>query len=556
MWLGGRWWSKPALAVGILLAAGAFTVGAWWFDARAHEGEPFRNVSLGAQLIGGLDRALLEDRLAAVAEQVGSSTVVVDLGDERLEFLARDLGIGVETAATLEAALAVGRTGSTWDQVRTWALTLDNRRPVDVQFTFDEAVARSTLRDHPLTLDRPPVHPSATFDGEVLVPVEGAPGRGIDIDSIVAAVARGVLDREFAEVEGLWLEIPSPIPFGEAQSVVAGITDRVGAGIVVRLGETLRWVPPKPLYSWMSSTTDSGSLEIVFDGQEALQYVEALFADVWRGDIDPKFELVDGEPVFADLGDSRAVCCSAQVVPMLEAVVLGEAQQPVDVPLRGPTEDESLLVARRLGVSELVSEFTTEHACCASRVQNIHRIADIIRGYVIAPGQQLSINNYVGRRTRDNGFVSAGVIQSGRFDDAVGGGISQFATTIFNAAFFAGLDIPEYQSHSIYISRYPYGREATLSYPAPDLVIDNTTPHHVLIWTSYTDTSITVQMYSTPYAVVTEAGQSVGRLGACTRVETFRHRTYPDGSVVEDSVIATYRPGEGLDCRGRPTPQP
>ena len=53
--------------------------------------------------------------------------------------------------------------------------------------------------------------------------------------------------------------------------------------------------------------------------------------------------------------------------------------------------------------------------------------------------------------------------------EAVGGGISQFATTLFNAAFFAGLDIPEYQSHSIYITRYPYGREATLSYPAPDL---------------------------------------------------------------------------------------
>ncbi|MDX1450476.1 MAG: VanW family protein, partial [Acidimicrobiia bacterium] len=135
------------------------------------------------------------------------------------------------------------------------------------------------------------------------------------------------------------------------------------------------------------------------------------------------------------------------------------------------------------------------------------------------------------------------------------GGISQFATTFFNAAFFAGLELEEYQSHSIYISRYPYGREATLSFPKPDLVVRNTTLYPVLIWTSYTDTSITVSLYSTRHIEVEETGQESRAARRCTQVETFRSRTYPDGREVDDSVIALYRPAEGLDCNGNPTPQ-
>ena len=158
--------------------------------------------------------------------------------------------------------------------------------------------------------------------------------------------------------------------------------------------------------------------------------------------------------------------------------------------------------------------------------------------------------------TVPQGFVAAGVIQNGVFESDVGGGISQFATTLFNAAFFAGLDFGEYQSHSIYISRYPYGREATLSFPNPDLEIRNNTPHGVLVWTEYTDTSITVKLFSTRYAEVEETGQTRGSAGACTRVITNRQRTFPDGTQSDDSVTALYRPAEGLDCNGNPTIPP
>jgi vancomycin resistance protein YoaR len=141
------------------------------------------------------------------------------------------------------------------------------------------------------------------------------------------------------------------------------------------------------------------------------------------------------------------------------------------------------------------------------------------------------------------------VIQDGKFEESVGGGISQFATTLFNAAFFAGLEFPEYQSHSLYISRYPYGREATLSYPRPDLQIRNPSPYPILIWPTYTRSSITVGLYSTKWVNAEQTGQSEESRGPCKLVRTERTITYlADNTTKVDRVNALYRPAEGVNC--------
>jgi vancomycin resistance protein YoaR len=135
-------------------------------------------------------------------------------------------------------------------------------------------------------------------------------------------------------------------------------------------------------------------------------------------------------------------------------------------------------------------------------VANIHRIADLVNGVLIRPGETFSVNAFVGPRTADKGFVSDATIQDGEFVDEIGGGVSQFATTMFNAAFFGGYDIPEHKPHSQYISRYPAGREATLDYPEVDLKIRNNSPHGLLVATSYTGTTVTVSFYGTPWVQV------------------------------------------------------
>jgi len=151
--------------------------------------------------------------------------------------------------------------------------------------------------------------------------------------------------------------------------------------------------------------------------------------------------------------------------------------------------------AEALHITEMVSSFTTHHPCCAPRVRNIHKIADTVDGAIVKPGATFSLNGFVGPRTPEKGYVMAPMIYDGEFKDDTGGGVSQFATTIFNAAFFGGYRFETYQSHSYYISRYPPGREATVSWPRPDLAFTNNTNEGILIKTAYDETSVTVTLY-------------------------------------------------------------
>ena len=152
--------------------------------------------------------------------------------------------------------------------------------------------------------------------------------------------------------------------------------------------------------------------------------------------------------------------------------------------------------AEKLRITELVSEFTTYYACCQPRVTNIQRAAELLDGTVVEPRESFSLNEALGKRTEENGFVAAPQIFNGRLEDAVGGGISQVATTLFNAAFFAGVDLVAHQAHQFYISRYPMGREATVSWGGPELIFRNDWPAAILIKVSAWDTGITVRFYS------------------------------------------------------------
>jgi vancomycin resistance protein YoaR len=172
-----------------------------------------------------------------------------------------------------------------------------------------------------------------------------------------------------------------------------------------------------------------------------------------------------------------------------------------------------------------------------------------MRGWVMLPGETLSLNTIVGPRTVAKGFVPAQAIVAGqRYGTDVGGGIAQFASALLNAAYVGGLDITGFSSPSLHDPNEPLGREATISFPTPDLKLRNSTSYGVVVWTSYTDTTITVTLYSTGYATGAQTAQQVTPVGACQRVHTTRTRTYTTGKTVVDSLDAFYYPGAGLNC--------
>ena len=193
--------------------------------------------------------------------------------------------------------------------------------------------------------------------------------------------------------------------------------------------------------------------------------------------------------------------------------------------------------AKALRITHRVSQFTTYYPCCAPRVTNIQRAATLLDGLVLEPRGEFSMNEILGKRTEENGFVSAPQIFAGRLEDAVGGGISQVATTLYNAAFFAGLRLDAHQPHQFYISRYPMGREATVSWGGPELIFTNDWAAGLLLKVRADATSITVSMYSSKLGrkVTTMTGEPYSFIAPVTR--RVNNASLPPGttSVVQDA---------------------
>jgi vancomycin resistance protein YoaR len=327
----------------------------------------------------------------------------------------------------------------------------------------------------------------------------------------------------------------------------------------VDAGRVQASIPPATVRSWLGSQPGTDGLEVTVDADKVVADLTASLAGLERPARNASITLGPSGPVITP-SDTGVHCCEkdATAANVLDAIQHGQTSVRVPVIVEDPdfttAEAEALGIKEPVGTTvewkgvQQVKSFTTYHACCEARVTNIHRMADLVRGAIIPPGTTFSINEHVGKRTLEKGFVPAGAIANGEHSEEVGGGVSQFATTLFNAAFFAGLDYGEYQSHSIQFDRYPRGREATMGYEHPDLQIENNTDYGVMIWTSYTGTSLTVTLYSTQNVYGQQTGQTDSKQGNCTRVTTTRTRTYNDGHTDTDEVHAVYRPDYGINC--------
>lgn len=178
-----------------------------------------------------------------------------------------------------------------------------------------------------------------------------------------------------------------------------------------------------------------------------------------------------------------------------------------------------------LGIRHLVSQFTTYHDCCQNRVVNIQLMADIVSGTIVEPGGEFSLNGIVGERTAERGFLPAGTIIAGKIEDTVGGGVSQFATTMYNAMFWGGYEDVTHTPHSYYFSRYPEGIEATVNWPSLDLVFRNDTSNSILVRTLHTESSITVQIWGDNGGRIVAGDQRGGQTSITVVDEGIQGRT-------------------------------
>jgi vancomycin resistance protein YoaR len=548
--INGWLWILPSLAIPFAVS------GVAWANHVAGEGEVIApNVWFAGIDMSGLT---VEEAAAHVGWRevaVVETPVTIDLGVERFTMSAGEIGFDYLYTDTVEQMVAARHAETAWEEFASWANTPLQTVTVEDVITLDADTARERLSRGDLVLENP-VEPSLVDkDGEISV-VPGVEGLGIDIEHLIELLEDADITSGPMEIGATTTALLPEVTDPAAQAAADELNALTENGMTTTVAGVTRQVGPQSIRRSLKGEVSEGEMKISLDVDGFQQTIERIFPGPQGEMTKPVLVVEDGEVRVVAEGVPAPVCCTTESVRAAADDLLNGGSPRYELMTR-PNDDERVIAwAKGSDVIEPVAEFTTHHACCENRVSNIHTMADAVRGYYLVPGETLSFNEFIGPRTREKGYLPAGAIRGGHMTDEVGGGVSQFVTTMFNAAFFGGLDLDEYQSHSVYFSRYPFGREATLSNPWPDLVITNSTEYPVLIWPTYDATSITVTLYSTRHIEVEEVAHRVSNRNLCRHSEIDRQRTYPDGRVVVDTIEANYRPGDGIDCNGREIPPP
>ncbi|WP_270299181.1 VanW family protein [Eggerthella sinensis] len=183
-------------------------------------------------------------------------------------------------------------------------------------------------------------------------------------------------------------------------------------------------------------------------------------------------------------------------------VSIGAGPAPSELPF-----DEAM----DLGIIGTIASYTTEFTVGAgteNRNHNIALVSELLSNSVVKPNGTWSFNGTAGECNEERGFKGAGAIIDGEYDDAVGGGICQVATTMFNAVYESGFPVVTRHNHSLYIGSYPTGRDAAVSWPDLDLVWENDSASDVLVRLSCVDGAVTATLYGVDpgYRVSTDTG--------------------------------------------------
>ncbi|NUS44609.1 MAG: vancomycin resistance protein, partial [Mycobacteriaceae bacterium] len=290
---------------------------------------------------------------------------------------------------------------------------------------------------------------------------------------------------------------------------------------------------PAQIASVLSFEPDGrGSLKAVYHNDTATALLAPPLA---AGETQPKeatFALASGKPVVVSSVDGEKVDW-AKTLELLPAALVKPHDRTVQAVYQPQYPKLTTEAAQKLGVVEPIAEFTTGGFTGASGV-NIATVARKVNGAVVLPGQIFSLNGFTGPRGEAQGYVESVIIDHGRPSKAVGGGISQFATTLYNAAYFAGLQDEGHTEHSYYISRYPAAREATVFDGVIDLKFRNNTPNGLLIEATTTSSKVTVRLWGTKHVDV----ESV--TGERTKPTEPKQITLPEG---KDCITSNGAPG-------------
>jgi vancomycin resistance protein YoaR len=480
-------------------------------DAFASAGRVHPGVTVAGVRVGGMTpsqaTAALERDLPAKA----SAPVTVMYGKKNWPVAPADIGLTFDYPALVKQAMAVGREGGLSGVVSQRVGAWFGRTDLAASGEADPDKMKQALDAVAETTNVPARDAAVVVDGTSVEVKTSADGIELKRDALSKAMLAAYTTDSRTIATPVQTARPR-ISNGAAESAKAETLKMMSAPLTVTysgkswtfspvdIGKMIVFQSVEPTGSAARSGSRAWTLEPSVTQTQAVQTVAPkLGAAIGTPAQDARFKTSKGSvtiiPSKNGVGADMALL-SADITAALKA----DAKLARTVEIKTTTIQPALTTekARTMGVEERISTFTTTYdGSNAPRTSNIHTLGDALDGKLVAPGAVFSFNGAVGERTAAKGYQEANAIVNGKLVPQLGGGICQVGTTLFNTAFFAGVPIPDRQNHSFFISHYPKGRDATVSWGGPDLKWKNDTKNWILVSVAYASDSITISFYGT-----------------------------------------------------------
>jgi len=442
--------------------------------------------------IGGLSQS----EATAVLEKEFSSrekaTITVSSGRKTFPISPADAGLSFDAAATVAQA-----SDRTWNPFALLSQFFTNRT-LDPVVVVDQAALSAEVDSFATVVDRPFIEP--TIDMKALTPitVKGQTGKEINREAAATAITQAFATGEDA-VQISTVETQPTVSDDALVAAKQAASQAVSAPIFIHVGTLKAKVGVRAIARSLSFGAQNGVLVPVLDGAILHTAVAPKLESVETPGRDASFASVAGKTIIVPSKVGKGVADEELSGAVASVIAKSPPNRTVEVTVGVREPALSTQGAADLGVQERMSTFTQNFPYAAYRKQNIGEAARRVNGSVVMPGETFSMNEAMKERTVANGYTVGFVIgQGGIFAQELGGGVSTATTTTWTAAYYAGMEPVQVIAHSIYISRYKAGLEATVAWGIFDMKFKNPYDTPVYIQASANSTSVTVSFWGTP----------------------------------------------------------
>ncbi len=537
-----------------------------------------RNVTVGGMPLGGFNIADATLALQDYEDDLRAVPGLFTVNEREFRISPASVELDVDVMTGVQQAMQARRDGTTLENFVSWFASFRSVEASPLPISFNDEVVEAEIGIwESLAIEDPAFDGSVTVVDGVVVTEYPRPGFAIDRVAGVQLIEDAMSSIHNAPVAIPVVNAQSRLTEAQIDEAADEMRQMIDTPLVLRSDDaTYRMTfSQDQLASAVATVIEPGgdTIEVVFDRDAVLAILEPLRPEFEISPVDARYDidLNTGEYTVVP-GRSGTVLDIQDLLTEMKTAAMGSGagRFPLVVGAQPRLTTEAAMAFTTL---EKLGGFSTQYTLGQPRTENIQRMADEVNGAVVLPGEVFSINEQVGLRTEESGYVAAPAIINGvpyccDSPSNMGGGVSQFATTMFNAVFFSCLEDVEHQPHSLYFTRYPRGREATLGFPGPDVKFRNNTDFPVVIRSWYNSESLSVRMYGdnggltcesdthdkeevVPFEIEFAADPETApgqRRRERSGIDGFLQRvdrivTYPDGSQIEDlNLVWRYRP--------------